>query len=144
MRADAARIRSQVNQAELATLSAAADEANLIIEQRAFSWSQLLTEIETALPDDVRVTKIDPRIDDGQFVVAITLEAQQVEDYAAFMEALERGGRFSSVLPKVESRADDGIIDVQIEGRYTVPEVGTQGESAAPESSAATGGSRER
>ena len=55
---EAQRIRAQVDPKELETVSAAALEANGVIEQKAFSWEQLLAQLEATLPDDVR-THVD-------------------------------------------------------------------------------------
>jgi hypothetical protein len=56
LRTEAARIRTQINQRELETVSAAAREANSIIDRRAFSWTGLFIQLEATLPDDVRST----------------------------------------------------------------------------------------
>jgi len=119
VRNDATRIRSKVDQKEQARLTADAAEANVVIEERAFSWIGLLNRIESALPDDVRVTRVEPRVDrQSAIIVAISAEAKDVEAYADFMDALERTGRFHEVLPKSELHDEEGI-DVVIEGRYT-------------------------
>lgn len=119
LRNDATRIRSKVNQTEQAQLAADAAEANAVIEQRAFSWIGLLNRIESALPDDVRVTRVEPRVDrQSTIVVAISAEAKDAEAYADFMDALERTGRFHEVLPRSETHDEEGL-NVMIEGRYT-------------------------
>jgi hypothetical protein len=131
IRADASRLLAKVDQKQLAQLTSAAGEVNAVIEQRAFSWITLLSEIEAALPGDVRVTRVEPRIErDAGIIVSIAAEAEQVEDSSAFMEALERGGRFHDVLPKAEA-FNDGVIDVLIEGRYTAARGGIEAGAAA-------------
>jgi type IV pilus assembly protein PilN len=52
--ADADRIRKQIDPQELQVVANAAREANAIIDQRAFSWTDLLAEFEATLPADVR------------------------------------------------------------------------------------------
>jgi hypothetical protein len=53
---EATRIRAQINPAELAVVANAAREANAIIDQRAFSWTELFAQFEATLPPDVRIT----------------------------------------------------------------------------------------
>ena len=62
LRADAAAIRGQINEKELEVVANAAREANGIIDQRAFSWSELFDQLEQTLPDDVRITAVDPSL----------------------------------------------------------------------------------
>src|SRR4026207_1995932 len=62
LRSEAATIRAQINARELEVVANAALEANSIIDQRAFSWSDLFDELEHTLPDDVRITAVDPAL----------------------------------------------------------------------------------
>jgi Tfp pilus assembly protein PilN len=122
LRAEAERVRKQINQAELETVSAAAREANGIIDRRAFSWTELLTQLEGTLPDDVRITTVQPRLDKDVFKVGLVAQARRAEDVAAFIEALENTGAFSKVVP-LQQQTDDrtGLIDVALEGDYRAP-----------------------
>ena len=110
---------------------------NDLIQQRKFSWVHLLTELEAALPANVRVTSINPRIDKGAITIAMDVEARSNESLANFMEALENQRSFRNVLPGDISDADDGIIDASVEGIYVPP-----GEAAAagPGETESTGG----
>jgi hypothetical protein len=118
LRRDATRIRSQINQAELETVAAAALEANTLIDRRAFSWTDLMTQLETTLPADVRVRGVQPRLERGVFVVNMTIEARRAEDIDAFIEALEQTGRFKDVLPLIVQSTDDNLLQATIEGTY--------------------------
>jgi Tfp pilus assembly protein PilN len=118
LRGDAARIRTQINQKELEVVARAAREANSIIDRRAFSWTELLTQLEATLPDDVRITTVQPRLDQNVFKVGIVAEARQAEDVAAFIEALEKTGAFRNVVPLEQQTDEGGLIQVAIEGEY--------------------------
>ena len=118
LRAEATRIRSQINQAELETVAAAAREANTLIDKRAFSWTDLMAQFETTLPEDVRVRSVQPRLADGGFVVTVTVEARSAEDIDDFIEALEQTGHFRDVLPRVQLTTEDDLIESTIEGVY--------------------------
>ncbi len=130
LRAQAAAIRAQVDPQELEAIAAAAREANAIIEQRAFSWSHFLEEIEAALPGDVRVKSVQPFIEDGEVRVAMTVEAKEPEDLANFMNALEDDSTFRNVLPPEKQTAEDGIIDATVEATYDPPPAERSGATA--------------
>ncbi len=121
LRVEAERIRTQINQKELETVSAAAREANSIIDRRAFSWTVLFTQLEATLPDDVRITTVQPRTEKDVFKIGIIAEARRAEDIAAFIEALEMTGSFLNVVPLQQQTDEDGLIEVAIEGDYQSP-----------------------
>lgn len=139
LRAEAERIRTQIDQKELEAVSAAAREANAIIDRRAFSWTELLTLLEATLPADVRITSVQPALDDGVFTVLFAAEARRTEDIADFIEALEQTGAFREVVPRRQAE-EDGLMTVAIDSVYMPP----QRETDAPEPAAAPrGASRE-
>lgn len=122
LRADAARIRAQINPQELQVVAAAAREANAIIDQRAFSWTDLLTQFEATLPPDVRITTVQPRLENtGEFIVAVGVQARRSEDLDAFIEALETDGGFREVLSVQEQTGNTGLIQAVVQGRYVPP-----------------------
>jgi hypothetical protein len=122
LQAEAVRIRSQINAEELAVVADAAREANAIIDQRAFSWTELFVHFEETLPPDVRVTAVQPRLErNGDFVIAIGVEARRPEDLDAFIESLEDRGGFRNVLSIQERTGDTGLIAAVIQGAYLPP-----------------------
>ena len=118
LRGEATRIRSQINQEELEIVAAAAREANTLIDKRAFSWTDLLAQLETTLPADVRVLAVQPKLEGGAFVVTMTVEGRRAEDVDEFIEALEATGKFKDVLPLVQVTTEDGLLESTIEGSY--------------------------
>jgi Tfp pilus assembly protein PilN len=119
LRTQAAAIRAQINPKELETVANAAREANGIIDQRAFSWTELLAQFEQTLPENVRVTAVQPRLaPDGSFVVGMTVQARRAEDLDAFIEALEKTGAFRNVTPLQEQTNDQGLLEAVVEGTY--------------------------
>jgi Tfp pilus assembly protein PilN len=131
LRAEAAQIRAQINPEELQVVAEAAREANVIIDRRAFSWTELFAKLEATLPPDVRITAIRPRLEDNAFTVSIGVEARQAEDLDAFMEALETDGGFRNVLDVAEQTNDEGLLQAIVEGIYVAPP--REGEPAAAE-----------
>ncbi len=115
----AAQVRSRIDPAELDQVSAAAGEANAIIDRRAFSWTTLFSRFESALPADVRITAVQPRREqDGTFAVGIAIESRRIEGVDAFIEALEAMGTFKNVLPTEEQTGEDGLIEAVLDGQY--------------------------
>jgi Tfp pilus assembly protein PilN len=123
LRREAATVRAQINAKELETVATAAREANGIIDQRAFSWSELFDQLEETLPADVRITAIDPTLTkEGQFIIQIAVQARRSEDVDQFIESLEETGSFRDMLTPTESTNDDGLLEAVIRGTYVRPE----------------------
>jgi hypothetical protein len=132
LRSEAAKIRAQINPQELKVVANEAREANRIIDQRAFSWTELFAQFEATLPPDVRITAVQPRIEENNFVIGVGVEARRAEDLDAFVEALETGGSFHNVLAVKEQTGESGLIEAIVEASY-VPR---------PREEAAPGGGR--
>jgi Tfp pilus assembly protein PilN len=132
LRDEAARIRAQINPEELKVVTTAAREANAIIDQRAFSWTDLFTQFEATLPPDVRITAVQPRLQGGgDFVVSVGVEARRAEDLDSFIEALERTGAFHNVLSVKEQTNPEGLLQAIVEGTYVARPHDAQPEGAA-------------
>jgi hypothetical protein len=142
LRAEAARIRAQINQEELLVVANAAREANQIIDQRAFSWTDLFAEFEATLPPDVRITAVRPRLERGNFVVSVGVEARRAEDLDGFIEALETGGAFHDVLAIEEQTGPGGLIEAIVEGRYVPAAREAAAASNVPAPGGTAGGNR--
>lgn len=122
LRAEALRIRAQVDPSELQAVATAARDANAVIERRAFSWTDFLMQLEATLPAGVRVTSVQPYIEEGDVQVSMVVEARRARDLATFMNALEEQSTFRNVLPAEEQMGDDGILDATIEAVYVPPD----------------------
>ena len=118
MRREAAQLRARVDPKELAVVAAAAREANTVIDQRVFSWTDLMTQFEATLPPDVRITAVSPRAQRDQLIIGVAVEARSAEDVDAWVEALEATGSFRSVLPTEQRLAADGLFEAIVEGVY--------------------------
>ena len=119
LRGAAAAIRAQINPKELDVVAGAAREANAIIDRRAFSWTGLFSQFEATLPPDVRIMSVTPRQErDGRVMVSIGVEAKRAEDLDAFIEALEKQGRFKNVLSLQEESNLRGFLEAVVEGAY--------------------------
>jgi len=135
LRAEAAQIRRRIDPKELEIVALAAREANAIIDQRTFSWTDLFSHLEATLPADVRATEITPR--PATSLVGIRVQARSVEDLGEFIDGLEKTGAFHDVLPKSEVTMENDVIEADIDARYTQPRDaaeagGTPGRSGRP------------
>jgi hypothetical protein len=140
-RADAVRVRAQVDAKELEVVSGAAREAKTIIEMRSFSWTDLLAQFEKTLPENVRITAVQPRIEnDGRFVIGMRVEARQGGDLEKFLDDLEMTGAFRNVLTTDEQATEDGLLEAVIEGVYVQHTGTTPGEKPVAAGTANRGG----
>ena len=132
LRAEADRAMAQIDPKELESVSTAASEANDAITRRTFSWTALLADLEVALPANVRVTAVAPRLENGIIKVVFQVESTNHEELAEFMDALDARGSFLQVLPGGQSMFDD-VINASIEAIY-------QPRRTGPEAVTNTGG----
>lgn len=121
LRQKAQAVRSSIDRVKLDTVQAKAREANALIDRRTFSWTQLLNYFETTLPPDVRITGVSPEVEDGgRRVLNINVISKRVEDLEAFMDALEKTGAFSDILPRAEApEQEGGGLRTQLQAFYT-------------------------
>lgn len=119
LRARAARTRQALNATQLESISGAAREANEIIGQRLFSWTELLNHVEDTLPENARITSLRPTVSrEGGITVTMTVTAQSVDDVEQFMENLEKTTVFSEVYPIDDEPDEEGGVRASLEGKY--------------------------
>jgi Tfp pilus assembly protein PilN len=119
LRATAARLRAGVQTEELERVREAAAEANALIAQRTFSWTQVFNRVEATLPEGVMLTAIRPEIDEAGMRVTFGVLGREVADVDRFMERLEEDGAFTGVLSTEEQVTEDGHFRVTIVGQYS-------------------------
>lgn len=139
LRDQARQIRQTLDVDEVAAMQAAATEANLLIERRAFSWTDLFNRFEETLPADVRVAAVEPQLDtQGRMLIVATVYSRRVEDLFEFIERLEQTGAFRGMLSRQEATEDDGTLRSVIQGYYDAKAAATSTVSK-PASSASSG-----
>ncbi len=117
--ADAARLRATVDIRQIETASVEARQANDLIDRRTFSWTELFNRFEATLPADVRITSIQPRIDQNRrIVLTVTVLARSVSSVDRFMENLDGVGAFAELLSREERVNDQGQIEASLETVY--------------------------
>ena len=128
LNAQTTKVRGSIDQKALARVIASAKEANAIIDQRTFSWTELFNHLESTLPTGVMLTSVRPRINKDELRIELTVLGKEVEQIDDFIEKLEATGAFSGVLAGDEQINEDDDIEARIEARYT-PASRTQGAS---------------
>ena len=124
LRAHAAQVRQALDTKKLDAISAEAREANAIIGQRLFSWTELLNRLETTLPEDVRIVSMRPSVDpDGNITVQMIVTSRRFVDIDTFFKNLEGTGAFANMLSRDQITNEDGLLQATVDGRYR-PEAG--------------------
>ena len=118
LRQEAAKARSAVDRKQLEAVLEASQEANLLIDQRVFSWTGLLNQLEATLPPEVRIQSIKPAAGDTGLTLSIVVLARRVEDVETFIERLEASESFRQVVSRQDSTTLEGLLEVQLEGQY--------------------------
>jgi hypothetical protein len=140
LQAEARRIRQTINRDQLAAVQVAAQEANQLIDQRAFSWTDLFNQFERTLPPEVRISTVTPQVDpSGRMIVAVTVVSRRVEDLDRFIDALEKTGAFQSVLSRQEEAQEDGTLRSVIQGYYLAGGAAAADAGTAPAAATAAG-----
>lgn len=122
LRAESRAITQSLNQQQLETVQVAATEANLLIDRRAFSWTDLFNRFEATLPAGVRIVAVQPQVDQaGRMLVAINVISRRVEDLDEFTEALQETGAFSNAITRESEALEDGTLRAVIQGYYVTP-----------------------
>ena len=85
------------NQAELQLVAAEAREANELIDQRTFSWTELFNQLEATLPADVMLVSVRPSSRMAASSSRWRSRARRTEDIVDFFDRLEKTGDFRNV-----------------------------------------------
>lgn len=119
LRAKAQKLRSSVDVAQVDAVSQDARQANDLIDRRTFSWTELFNRFERTLPDDVRITSVQPSIDESRRIVLnVNVLARGVDDVNQFMENLDGTGSFLELRSRQEQTTEDGQIESALEMVY--------------------------
>jgi Tfp pilus assembly protein PilN len=117
--AEAAAIRQGLDQKQVAVIASAAKEANHLIEQRTFSWTQLFNYLEATLPPDVMLTSVNPDFEDGVTHLNMEIQGRGGDVIDSFWERLEKTGAFHGIVWSGLTISEEGIHRVQMTAVYT-------------------------
>jgi Tfp pilus assembly protein PilN len=132
---------SAVNQALTEEQRLTLDAAHLILDRKNFSWSRLFSDLESTLPQTVRVSRITVRdiYESGgraRAELELAVVGKQTTDVTKMMAEMARAGIFSADLltEKPASRGETGV-EATLRVRYTP----SSGRPAAPAENTAAG-----
>lgn len=111
-------LEENVSDEELEALRRSAAEANRLIDQRVFSWTELFNLIERTLPNRVMLTGLRPTGNASRMSLAIGVVGERVADIEEFIEQLEASGSVENVLARQEQRTEDGMYSAQLTGEF--------------------------
>jgi hypothetical protein len=119
LRQQATRLRATVDPKQVEFVSSEARQANVLIDRRTFSWTELLNRLEKTQPGEVRLVAVRPRVEkDGTIVLVMNVVSKDVGDVDSFMQNLEETGAFGNVRPVVEQVNEEGLIETTLESAY--------------------------
>jgi hypothetical protein len=116
---DAANVRRGLDQKALSVVAVEAKEANALIEQRTFSWTELFNRLEATLPEDVMLTSVHPEFEDGVTHINMEIQGRGGDVIDSFWERLEKTGAFHDIEWSGLTVTDEGIHRVQMSAVYT-------------------------
>jgi Tfp pilus assembly protein PilN len=116
---EAAQIRRGLDQKELSVVASAAKEANELIEQRTFSWTELFNQLEATLPEDVMLTSVRPDFKEGETRVNLEIQGRGGDNIDAFWNRLEKTGFFHDIQWSGLNVSDEGLHRIQMRAVYT-------------------------
>lgn len=89
---------------------------NRFIEQKAFSWTLFLNELEAAVPKNISVKRVQPRFPEG----TITLVGQGLllKDLTRLMVQLEESDAFEDVFLRRQNTNSEGLVEFVLEFKY--------------------------
>jgi Tfp pilus assembly protein PilN len=119
---EAAQIRGGLDQKELTIVAARAKEANGLIEQRTFSWTELFNLLEATLPEDVMLMSVKPEFKDNVTTINLELQGKSSDDIQAFWDRLEKTGAFHDVVWTAVTETETGLDKMQMRAVYTPAE----------------------
>jgi type IV pilus assembly protein PilN len=115
----AKEIQDQIRRFDRKALNSQSKFINAQIAERAFSWSELLDQLERVVPADVRLVSLNPSIsDDGKTRLRMTCLAKSASALPILIKRLQGDPHFKHPFPKTEETREDGLQLFTIETDY--------------------------
>ncbi len=121
LRVETLDAQGAIDSEDLEAVIQASREATELITRRSFSWSQLLSFVESSLPGTARLKSVRSRIEEEAFLVTFVVEARTVSGVASFIKSLEDTGNFKNTSPVEEVHLEHDLIETIMESVYTPP-----------------------
>ena len=115
--AEIVNLERGIGDSEIEILRGAAEEANRLIDQRVFSWTEFFNVIERTLPASVMLTAVRPSQTEEGTHLELAVIGRRVSDIDEFIERLEATGSFIDVLARQEELTDAGMYRAELSGQ---------------------------
>jgi len=116
---EAERLEKSASGINVRALAAETEYINAQIEERAFSWSNLLDTMERVLPRDVRLVTLNPGIKpDGSVALSITAMAKTDGGMVALIRNMQLDPHFEDPFPQTNSENEDGTYAFSLTTTY--------------------------
>jgi type IV pilus assembly protein PilN len=97
---------------------------NELIVYKAFSWTLFLNELESAVPDNIAVTRLQPKLPEG--MITLTGKAISLKDLTKLVIRLEDSQAFGEVFLKDQTTDKEGFVEFTVEFKYRLQNPDTQ------------------
>jgi Tfp pilus assembly protein PilN len=89
---------------------------NRLVEQREFSWTYFLSELEKAVPPRVGISSI--RLDPASAVIRLSGSAVTFEDATSFLTTLQDHPHFRDPVLIQHQNREDGLVEFHVQIFY--------------------------
>jgi hypothetical protein len=97
---------------------------NELISHRVFSWTLLLNELESAVPNNISVIRLNPKFPEG--TITLSGKAISLKDLTRLMIKLEDSEDFAEVFLRDQATDKEGFVEFTIEFKYRSQEMGVR------------------
>jgi hypothetical protein len=116
--AGAQAVQKSVDAVRLVGLARQTREANDLIDQRTFSWTQFFGHVEQTMPLDARLIAVAPKVDRGEFLITMIVNGKSDTDLQDFIDQLLGTGAFYDVSASALQANDDNTVNGTILAHY--------------------------
>lgn len=88
------------------------------LRERAFSWSELLDDLEAVVPRDVRLLSLNPTIEKTGIQLSMSASSRRADGMVQLLNNLLQNPHFTRPFPNVEERNADGTIRFSLKVEY--------------------------
>ncbi len=118
-RALAETMEKRIAAIDAVALDSQARFINAQIRERAFSWSRMMSRLEELLPDDVRLTSLNPGIDeDGKVHIILQCISRRPDGLVVMLDRLYTNPAFGKSFPTSDTTGADGLHRINIDTTY--------------------------
>ncbi|MFB3814391.1 MAG: PilN domain-containing protein [Terriglobales bacterium] len=108
-----AQVEAFLNRAENRDTRDRSQFVNLLIARKAFSWTEVFSDLEEVVPRRLHVTTIKPEVtDDGQLQVRLTVAGPARDEAVELVRRLEASPHFSDAQVLSEQQTQEGNTEI--------------------------------